>query len=387
MKRNFFVWIILAVVILQSCSTNNNQSKNILSDTSHLIMKRQDFQKDVDGKKVDLFTLKNKNGMTVQITNFGGRIVTILVPDKKGNFDNVTLGYENIDGYLKDNASFGAIIGRYANRVGHAKFSLNGQEYKLEANNGPNTLHGGIKPFSAVVWDAKEIKKDGADALELTYTSKDMEEGFPGNLAVKVTFCLNDSNEIKIDYEATTDKQTVVNLTAHPYFNLEGVYQKHEILETEVFINADNITPIDSTSIPTGELMKVKGTPFDFTTPVSIGSQISGQHIQLKMGNGFDHNFVLNKKGKELALATRAYEKNTGRVLEMLTTEPAVQFYTGNFLDGKVGFGHNIYNYRFAFCFEAQHYPDSPNKPAFPTTILNPGEKYTQTTVYKFSVK
>jgi aldose 1-epimerase len=350
-------------------------------------MQKQSFGKTQDGQPVDLYTLTNKHGMEVAITNYGGTVVSIKVPDDKGKFDDVVLGYDKVADYEAGKSYFGAIIGRYGNRIGHAKFSLGKSKYTLAANNGENTLHGGLVGFNKRVWTAKDVSAAAGPALELTYLSKDMEEGFPGNLSVKVVYTLSEQNSLKIDYSATTDKETVVNLTNHSYFNLAG-QGNGDVLQHHLLLHADKFTPVDAGLIPTGELRPVKGTPFDFSTPTAIGAHIDQNEEQIKLGGGYDHNFVLNHgAGKgALFLAAMVHEPKTGRVLEVLTTEPGIQFYTGNFLDGTgTGKGGKPYARRTAFCLETQHFPDSPNHPAFPTTLLKPGAHYHTTTVYKFS--
>jgi aldose 1-epimerase len=344
------------------------------------------FGKLPDGRSVDIYTLKNKKGLEVEITNYGGAVVAIRTPDRRGQVDDIALGYSDPAGYAADKAYFGALIGRYGNRIALGRFKLNGVEYKLAQNNDPNHLHGGVVGFDKVVWRAVEVpRRDGA-ALKLTYLSKDNEEGYPGNLAVTATYILTEANELRIEYSATTDKATVVNLTHHSYFNLAGA-GSGDVLGHVLKINADRFTPIHATLIPTGELKAVKGTPFDFNQPTAIGSRINQADEQLVHGSGYDHNFVLNKSGKKLSLAANAYEPSSGRVLEMWTTEPGVQLYTGNFLDGVQGKAGKVYNRRGGFCLEAQHFPDSPNQPSFPSTVLKPGQRYTQTTIYKFAVR
>ncbi|MCI0529368.1 MAG: galactose mutarotase, partial [Nitrospira sp.] len=341
----------------------------------------------VDGAAVDLYTLTNDKGVEVKITNYGGTVTSLMVPDRDGKLGDVVLGYDNLEGYLKNNPYFGCIIGRYGNRIGKGKFTLNGVEYTLAQNNGENSLHGGIKGFDKMVWNVKEIKDKDSVGLELTYLSKDGEEGYPGNLSVTVTYTLTNNNELKIDYGATTDKDTVVNLTHHSYFNLAGAGEG-DILGHELMINADRFTPVDSGLIPTGELKSVKDTPMDFTQPTAIGARINQEYEQLILGRGYDHNWVLNTKEGSLTLAASVYEPKTGRVMEVLTTEPGMQFYTGNFLDGSItGKGGKVYNQRFGFCLETQHFPDSPNKSEFPSTTLKAGGKYATTTIYKFSAR
>lgn len=349
-------------------------------------MKKQPFGKTQDGQAVDLYTLTNPSGMEVSITNFGGIVVTLKVPDRHGKLDDVVLGYDDLAGYTTNPAYFGAIIGRYGNRIAHGQFILDGATYRLFKNDGDNTLHGGKVGFNKRVWTGKDVSGTEGPALELTYMSKDGEEEFPGNLDVRVTYTLTDRNELHIDYFATTDKPTVVNLTNHSYFNLAG-QGNGDILGHEVTLHADRFTPVDLTLIPTGELRAVKGTPFDFTKPTAIGARINQDDQQLKLARGYDHNWVLNSGGKGgPSLAAEAYDPKTGRVLDVLTTEPGVQFYTGNFLDGTIhGKDRKVYNLRYGFCLETQHFPDSPNHPSFPSTVLRPGQEYKTSTMFKFS--
>jgi aldose 1-epimerase len=350
--------------------------------------KKTSFGKTPDGEAVDLYTLTNKNGVEAAITNYGGSVVSLKVPDRDGKPGDVVLGFDSVDGYVSNTSYLGALIGRYGNRIGHAEFKLDGKTYTLAKNNGENTLHGGTKGFNKAVWTVKEIPANDGQALELTYLSKDGEEGFPGNLHVRVIYTLTDENALKIDYYATTDKDTVVNLTNHSYFNLSGP-GSGDILGHIMMIEADKFTPVDSGLIPTGELRDVAGTPFDFRKPTEIGARINSDDEQIKLGGGYDHNFVLRKKpGEAISLAARVTEPKTGRVMEVWTTQPGVQFYTGNFLDGSLhGKGGISYTKRSAFCLETQHFPDSPNKPKFPSTELKPGERYHTTTIYKFSTE
>ena len=339
-----------------------------------------------DGREVDLYTLTNAKGGEIDVMNYGGVIVSLKVPDKSGAVGDVVLGFDTFDPYLTKSPHFGALIGRYGNRIGHARFKLDGVEYKLDKNDGPNSLHGGAKGFDTQLWDVKDVSTPQAPALELSYLSKDGEGGYPGNLQAKVTYTWNDSNELRIDYTATTDKDTVVNLTNHSYFNLAG-QGEGDILQHEMTIDADKFTPVDATLIPTGELRNVEGTPFDFRKPTAIGARIDEKDQQLKFGRGYDHNFVLNGRSQTPTLAARARDPKTGRVLEVLTDQPGVQFYTGNFLDGTIhGKGGKVYGFRSAFCLETQHFPDSPNKPSFPTTVLKPNEVYRTTTLFRFTV-
>jgi aldose 1-epimerase len=323
--------------------------------------------------------------MEAQITNYGGIVVSLKVPDRNGKFADVVLGFDSLDDYLKKHPYFGALIGRYGNRIGGAQFKLNGILYPLAKNDGTNHLHGGMIGFDKAVWKAKPLAGREASALELSYLSKDGEEGYPGNLSSKVTYTLSDDNALRIDYEATTDKDTVVNLTNHSYFNLEG-QGNGDILNHEITIAADHFTPVNSGLIPTGELRPVAGTPFDFREPHKIGERIAADDEQLRLGNGYDHNFVLKGADGNLRLAAQVTEPRSGRILQVYTTEPGVQFYCGNFLDGSLhGKGGKVYQRRYGFCLETQHFPDSPNKPEFPSTLLHPGSTYRTSTVYRFS--
>ena len=346
---------------------------------------KSSFGKTAEGEAVELYVLTNKNGMEVAITTYGGAVVSIKVPDRNGKLGDVVLGYDSIDGYINDKANLGVLVGRYANRIGHAQFSLDGKTYTLAKNNGENSLHGGVKGCGKVLWKAQEMPGKDGQALELTYLSKDGEEGFSGNLKATVVYTLTDGNELRIEYSATTDKTTVVNLTNHSYFNLAGP-GSGDILGSQLMIEADQFTPVDSGLIPTGELRDVTGTPFDFRKATAIGARIGQDEEQIKLGGGYDHNFVLRRKaGDPISLAARAVEPTTGRVLEVWTTEPGIQLYTGNFLNGVRGKGGVSYTKRSAFCLETQHFPDSPNQPKFPSVVLKPGGRYQTTTVYEFS--
>jgi len=341
----------------------------------------------VDGKQVFLYALSNGKGMEARITNYGAIVVSLVVPDRAGKPGDVVLGYDSLSSYLKATPYFGAIVGRYGNRIGKARFTLDGKEYMLRANDGANTLHGGPKGFDKVVWEPDESTPPTEPVLKLKYVSPDGEEGYPGTLTATVTYTLTDSDGLRIDYAATTDKPTVVNLTHHSYFNLDGA-GSGDILAEELMLNADRFTPIDSGLIPTGELKSVEGTPMDFRTPTAIGARINAKDDQLRYGRGYDHNWVLNRTGDGLSLAARVVAPGSGRVLEVWTTQPGIQFYSGNFLDGtNIGKGGKAYAYRNGFCLETQHFPDSPNKPQFPSTVLRPGETFTSTTVYKFSTR
>jgi len=342
----------------------------------------REFGKTPSGETVELYTLKNAKGVEADISTYGGVVVALKVPDRTGALGDIVLGFDNFAGYLLPPPYFGALIGRYGNRIGHAQFTLDGVTYHLFKNDGDNSLHGGKRGFDKVLWKARPLD---AHSLELKYLSKDGEEAYPGNLSVTVVYTVTDNNELKIDYTATTDKDTVLNLTNHSYFNLAGE-GKGDILAHQIMINADKFTPVDKGLIPTGELRNVAGTPFDFRQPHVIGERINANDEQIVLGHGYDHNFVLNRTGDGLSLAARVTEATSGRVMEVLTTQPAIQFYTGNFLDGTIhGKGSKVYGRRSALCLETQHYPDSPNHPDFPTSELKPGETYHQTTVYRFS--
>jgi len=332
-----------------------------------------------------LYTLSNAQGIEVRAVNYGGIILSIRVPDRKGQFADIALGHDTVEGYTPNPAYLGAIIGRVANRIANGTFTLDGKTYKLPQNNGTNSLHGGVKGFDKVRWDGKASDNNG---VAFTYLSKDGEEGYPGNLRVKVTYTLTNGNELVINYEATTDKATPINLTHHAYFNLAGE-GNGDVLNHEVWLNADRFTPIDKNLIPTGELCTVKGTPLDFTKPTRIGARIDDNSSQLSLAGGYDHNFIINGKNTgDLTLAARVYEPTSGRVLEVSTTEPAIHLYTGNFLDGTVTGKHgHVYQRRSGFCLETGHYPDSPNHPEFPSTILHPGETFRSKTVFRFSAK
>jgi aldose 1-epimerase len=345
------------------------------------------FGKTPDGKSVDAYTLTNSNGMEVRAITFGGIITSIRVPDKSGKFDDVALGFNTLDNYLRNPPYFGAIIGRYGNRIAKGQFTLDGKTYTLAVNNRPNHLHGGNKGFDKIVWKAESFKNADNVGIIFTHTSKDGDEGYPGNLSLRVTYTLNNKNEITFDYEATTDKATPVNLTQHSYFNLAGE-GNGDILSHLMTLHAGKMTPVDQNLIPTGELAPVDGTPFDFRKPTAIGARIGATHDQIRFGNGYDHNFVIDRNGNGLVLAAHVEEPTSRRVLEVSTTEPGIQFYTGNFLDGSLtGKSGKPYARRTGFALETQHYPDSPNKPMFPSTILKPGETYRSKTVYAFSVK
>jgi aldose 1-epimerase len=336
-----------------------------------------------DGTPVHLFTLKNRSGAEAKIMNFGGVVVSLKVPDRNGHLGDVVLGYGNLAGYVQESPYFGAIVGRYANRIAKGRFALDGIDHTLAINNGPNALHGGLKGFDKVVWEPTVTASAEGPSLQLKYLSKDGEEGYPGNLSVTAVYTLTHDNALKLEVTATTDKDTVVNISQHSYFNLAG---HGPILNHEVMMPADRFTPVDSTLIPTGELRPVAGTPFDFRQSTPIGARINQPDEQLKFGNGYDHNWVFSKQTGEMTLLARVHEPATGRVLEVHSTEPGLQFYSGNFLDGSIrGKDGQVYNFREGFCMEPQHFPDSPNHPDFPSVVLKPGQLYRNTIVFKFS--
>lgn len=390
--RKILLSLSTAAIVLSLASCNNNGQKqtagnadSVKTENTIVSLDKANFEKTIDGKQVSLYTLKNENNASVAITNYGGRIVSIVVPNKDGGLTDVSLGYDNVEAYTKKGEGFfGAIIGRYGNRIGKGKFSLDTKSYQLELNDGVNTLHGGNNGFYAKVWNVEEATDN---KLVLSYVSADGEAGYPGTLNVKVTYTLETNNSLKIDYEATTDKKTIVNLTNHAYFNLSGEGDS-TILDHELMISANAITPVDETLIPNGELMSVEGTPFDFNKPTRIGERIEADHQQLKFGKGYDHNWVLHKS-KGLQTIATVYSPKTGIQMDVITEEPGLQFYSGNFLTGaeKNGKGGKAYPFRSAFCLETQHFPDSPNHANFPTTVLKPGATYKTTTVYKFSVR
>ena len=382
MKKNVVVsriWLLVfsVVVILGFAMTVSAKPK----------ITKKSFGKTADEKTVEIYILTNSSGAEAKIITYGGTVVSLKVPDKSGKLGDVVLGYDSVADYEKHTSYLGALIGRYGNRIAKGKFALNGKEYTLAVNNGENHLHGGPKGYDKVVWTARPSTDAAGANLELTYVSRDDEEGYPGNLNIKVIYTLTEKNELKIVYSATTDKDTIVNLTHHSYFNLAGAGNS-SILNHRLTLNADRFTPTDGGSIPTGELRSVKGTPFDFTQPTAIGDRIDQADEQLKFGQGYDHNWVLNKTGNELSLAATVFEPTSGRVMDVLTTEPGLQVYSGNFLDGVIkGKSGQQYPKRSGFCLEAQHFPDSPNKPQFPSTELKKGKVYSQTTIYRFSVR
>tara|TARA_B100001123_G_C15224545_1_gene992655 strand:- start:24 stop:1211 length:1188 start_codon:yes stop_codon:yes gene_type:complete len=379
-----------ALLLGGGCATIDNSPATAEKSTtaekaSAMSIKKSDFG-EVDGKKVDLYTLTNANGAIAKITNYGGIVSDIRVPDKNGRLGSVILGFDSLDKYLAGHPYFGCITGRYANRIAKGRFSIDGKDYQLTAiNNGKNHLHGGEKGFDKRIWAAKEIKGDDFVGLKLSRTSPDGEEGYPGKLDTVVTYKWTNDNALQIDYTASTDKPTVINLTNHCYFNLTGA--ANSILDHEMHLVANRMVPTDDAGIPTGSLMKVSGTPFDFTKPHKIGARINTEHIQITNGKGYDHNWVLNNQDGDMALAARVTEAGSGRVLEVHTDQRGIQFYTGNYLDGSLtGRGGKIYKHRYGFCLETQIYPDSPNQKSFTNAILRPGEKYKHRCIYKFSV-
>lgn len=339
------------------------------------------FGKTPDGSPVDIYTLQNGHGFEARIMTYGGAVVSLKTPDKSGNPADVVLGFDNLEGYLQDDTYQGALIGRYCNRIAHGQFELNGKKYSLATNNGHNHLHGGRKGFDKVVWTAKPLETPGGPALQLNYLSKDGEEGYPGNLSVTTTYTLTQDRTLRLDFTATTDQDTICNLTNHAYFNLRG---RGDILDYLVQINAEKFTPIDAGLIPTGEIRSVAGTPFDFREPTPIGAYLHSRHEQIQLGKGYDHNWVLDKPLDQLGLAARVVDQISGRCLEVFTTQPGVQFYTGNFLAGAIGKGGRAHDQRHALCLEPQHFPDSPHHPNFPSVVLKPGQVYQHTIVYKF---
>jgi aldose 1-epimerase len=351
-------------------------------------IKKEAFGKTADGKAVDLYTLTNAKGLVAKVTNYGAIVTQLWVPDRNGNLGDVVQGYDTLDSYIQDKAYFGSTVGRVGNRTANGKFTLDGVEYTLAKNdNGVNHLHGGNVGFNKVVWDASEVRTADAVGVKLTYLSKDGEEGYPGNLKCTVIYFLTNNNELKIEYEVTTDKPTVHNVTHHGYFNLAG-QGSGDILSHELMMDAASITPVDKTLIPTGELMPVAGTPFDFNKSTVIGARINQDDQQLKFGLGYDHNWVLNNYDGSCRKVAVLYDPKSGRVMETYTTEPGLQFYSGNFLDGtNIGKGGKVYEHRYALCLETDHFPDSANHPQFPSIVLRPGETYKSTTAYKFSTK
>ncbi len=380
-RQSFLRIEILALALcaagLAGCVTSRQSGQDAI--------RREPFGVTRDGTPVELYTLHNRQGAEARISNYGGLVVALKMPDRHGQFGDIVLSYDHLADYLKDSPYFGALVGRYGNRIARGKFTLDGREYTLATNNYPNALHGGLKGFDKVVWTASVLTTPEGPGLKLQYVSKDGEEGYPGTLSVTAVYQLTEDNSLRLDFTATTDKDTVVNLTHHGYFNLAG---KGDILGHGVMIPASRFTPVDSTLIPTGELRPVEGTPFDFRQPTAIGARIGQDDPQLKFGNGYDMNWVVDKAPGQLGLMARVTEPTSGRVMEVISTEPGLQFYTGNFLDGSnQGKGGWVYQFRNGFCMEPQHFPDSPNHPNFPSVVLRPGEVYHNTIIYHFSVQ
>ena len=393
MRNNIiFILTVFAAFVLGACQDEKKEEKSMdeteivePSVQPYVSIEKAHHGTTPEGEEVDLYTMKTENGMELDVITYGGIITRWTAPDRDGNSQDITLGYDNLEHYIESNPYFGALIGRYGNRIAGGKFSIDGEEYQLAQNDGQNHLHGGVKGYDKVVWDAEEMRSEGMASLTLTYTSPDGEEGYPGELKVKVVYTLYTDNTLVVEYEATTDKPTVVNLTQHAYFNLSGNFDQ-KILDHEVEILADAYLPVDATLIPTGELRPVDETPFDFRTAKPIGQDINAENDQLTKGKGYDHCWVLNGEG--MRKVASAYHPGSGRYLEIHSDEPAIQFYTGNFLDGKLpSKSGGTYGHRTGFCLETQHYPDSPNQPEFPSVRLNPGETYSSQTSFQFSVK
>jgi aldose 1-epimerase len=386
MQTRFFFIAVLALVIMISCNPQpeKKSTEHAVAEESGKGISVAPFGTLPDGTDINLYTMRNGKGAEMKVMNYGGIIVSLLIPDRDGKPVDVLLGYDSLDAYVKSNPFFGSLVGRYGNRIGKGKFTLDGKVYDLVKNNNGNHLHGGTKGFDKVFWTIEEQEANDGVALKLTYLSKDMEEGYPGNLNTEIIYTLTEDNTIKFDYKATTDKKTIVNLTQHAYFNLNG--GKSDILSHELILNADRFVAVDENLIPTGELKPVENTPFDFRKPVAIGARINANDQQIKFGKGYDHTWVINGEG--LKKTAVVYEPSTGIEMTVYTTEPGVQFYTGNFLDGSLtGKNKVVYHQRTGFCLETQHFPDSPNQPKFPSVILNPGDTYETTTSYKFSVR
>jgi aldose 1-epimerase len=388
-KKNSFIWSIsvfvcgflLFAIIFPACSNQEKKQKPAtisIKGMGEMSVNKEIFGKLADGTIIDLFTIENSQGMVLKIINYGAIVVALETPDRHGEKADITLGHDNILGYLNSSPYFGCIVGRYGNRIAKGKFTLEGKEYSLAANDGENHLHGGIRGFDKVVWEARSFTEEQKTGVALSYLSKDGEEGYPGNLKCAVVYTLTESNEFIIEYQALTDKATPVNLTHHSYFNLAG-QGNGDILSHELLLNADHYTPVDQGLIPTGEIRSVHNTPMDFLKPTAIGARIEA------VVGGYDHNFVLNKEEGEFILAARIYDPASGRIMEVVTTEPGIQFYSGNFLDGSIiGKAGKVYKKHYGLCLETQHFPDSPNQAHFPSTILYPGEQYNSKTIYKF---
>jgi aldose 1-epimerase len=384
MHARVFVLLALAAGLAAGCS--HEESSTAVQNPKPRVTQTP-LDRTADGQVVDLITLRNNAGITVSIITYGGIIMSLRTPDRAGQMDDIVLGFDNVGPYADKSPYFGCLIGRYGNRIAKGKFTLDGNSYTLATNNETNHLHGGVKGWDKKVWQPETFQHAEGIGVKLSYTSVDGEEGYPGAVKADVTYTLNDQNQLLVDYHATTDKPTVINLTQHSYFNLAGA-RAADILGHELLINADRYTPVDSTLIPTGELASVEGTPFDFRTSTGIGARITQANEQLTRGKGYDHNWVLTRQGDGLSLAARVVEPTTGRTLEISTTEPGIQFYSGNFLDGTItGKAGRVYPQRAGFCLETQHYPDSPNHPNFPSTVLRPGQEYASHTVFTFGAK
>ena len=382
-RRSLTLAPVFAALVFLACSSPE-PAPAPAPDAPRASVARDTFGAMPDGTAIDAFTLTNARGIRVRAISYGGIITSLDTPDRNGQPGDIVLGFDTMDGYQKDPPYFGAIIGRYGNRIAKGRFTLDGQTYTLATNNGENHLHGGLKGFDKVVWDAAPFENERGVGVIFRHTSPDGDEGYPGTLTVEVTYTLTTDNELVVDYRATTDKATPVNLTQHSYFNLAGD-GAGDILGHVLQLDASHFTPVDAELIPTGEIAPVEGTPFDFRAPTAIGARIDADHEQVKLGGGYDHNFVLDRASDGLVHAARVVEPTSGRTLDVSTTEPGIQFYSGNFLDGTItGKGGHVYRHRNGFCLETQHYPDSPNQPGFPSTILRPGEEYRSQTVFRF---
>lgn len=376
---------IISLFIIVILSFPNNYGQTTKKDSQ--MIEKKAFGKLKDGSEVYMFTLRNKSGAEVKIINYGATVVSLTAPDRSGKYADVVLGYDSLDGYVNGSSYFGAIVGRYANRIAKGKFNLNGKSYQLSVNEGENQLHGGKIGFNKVLWAAETLKSKLGPAVKLTYVSPNGDQGYPGKVTLHVTYTLTNNNELKINYEGTTDKTTILNPSHHSYFNLTGNFS-NTILNHQLNINADSYTPIDKEFIPTGKIDKVENTPLDFRKPAAIGERINDNFEQLKIARGYDFNWVLNNYNGKVREVADAYEPTTGRYMQVFTDQPGLQFYSGNFLDGKtIGKNGAAYQFRTGFCLEAQHYPDSPNEPKWYSVVLKPGQVYRQTTIYKFSVK
>ena len=378
MNYKHILTLLLFFLLIAGCNNKSNRESSLV---------KEKFGQ-VDGKEIDIYTLTNDKGAQAKIINYGARVVSLTMPDRNGNFADVVTGYDSLSGYINGSSFFGAIVGRYGNRIAKGKFTLDGKEYQLTINDGRNSLHGGKIGFFKAVWSAEPVKSEAGPSLKLSLVSPDGDEGYPGTVHISVTYTLTNDNGLRIDYEGTTDKPTILNPTHHSYFNLSGNFNNN-IYNEKLFIDADSFTPVDSTLIPIGEIRPVENTPMDFRKPTAIGSRINDDYQQLKYGRGYDHNWVLNnyKPGVVREVAS-LYDSTSGRFMQVLTDQPGLQFYSGNFLNGTItGKGGVVYGHRTALCLETQHFPDSPNKPNFPSTTLRPGQVYKQTTIYKFSVK